>query len=100
MPLPDTSAGEEHGAPVLHINVAGDPDEPLTIQLLEVSIELAGEDGIDLFDPSDPADLAMLDSLYLPLSGYPYAQPCVGDACGRPARSVEELLQAVEALSP
>jgi len=98
--LPDTSSVEDHGDYALHINVAGDPEELLTLQLIELSIELAGEEGVDIFDPADPDDLAMLDSLYLPASGYPYAQPCVGDACGRPSRSVEELLQAVEALSP
>lgn len=97
---PDTSAVLENDPEGLHIIVVGDPDEPLTLELLEVSMELAGEEGVEHYDPSDPSGMAAMDSLFLPLSGFPYAQPCVGDACGRPAGSVEELLQIVENLTP
>lgn len=83
----------------LHINVVGYTDDPATIDLLEYSLELAGSDGVELFDPAVPADLEAIRSLYLPETGYPYAQPCIGTACGRPAFTREELLLYVEVLS-
>jgi len=83
----------------LHINVVGYSDDPATIDLMEYSLELAGSDGVELFDPAVPADLEAIRSLYLPETGYPYAQPCIGTACGRPASTREELLLYVEVLS-
>ena len=97
---PDTSTVEENVPGTLHIIVAGDTDDPVTLQLLDAAVGLAGEEGVEHYDPTIPLDLAAMDSLFLPLSGFPYAQPCVGDACGRPAGSVEELLQVVENLTP
>ena len=91
--LPDGS--EEH----LHINVVGYSRDPATTDLMEYSLELADSTGVDLFDPAVPADLEAMRSLYLPEIDYPYAQPCIGTACGRPASTREELLLSVEMLS-
>ncbi len=83
----------------LHINVVGYSGDPATIGLMEFSLELAGSTGVELFDPAVPEDLEAMRSLYLPETGYPYAQPCIGTACGRPAYTRDELLTYVEALS-
>ncbi len=92
---PDDAASEE-----LHINVVGYSGDSLTTDLLAYSIELAGSGGVDFFDPGDPDDLEEIRSLYLPESGYPYAQPCRGTACGRLASTREELLSSVGQLDP
>jgi thiol-disulfide isomerase/thioredoxin len=90
-----SNGSDEH----LHINVVGYSDDPATIDIMEFSLELAGSSGVELFDPAVPADLEAMRSLYLPETGYPYAQPCIGTACGRPAFTREELLLYVEVLS-
>jgi thiol-disulfide isomerase/thioredoxin len=82
----------------LHINVVGYIGDTLTVDLLEYSIELAGTAGVDFFDPGDSDDLEEIRALYLPESGYPYAQPCRGTACGRPASTREGLLSSAEQL--
>lgn len=84
--------------PELHLNVVGLPSDTMTVLLHETSVELAGPESVDLFDPSSPLDSMAMEELYLPLTGFPYAQPCVGDACGRIARTPEELVITVEAL--
>ena len=97
--VPDTTS--EHQSPelVLHINVVGIGADSLTQILLAQAVELAGEEGVDFFDPSIPADSLSMEALFLPNPGYPYAQPCVGDACGRLVRTPGELRQAVGNLS-
>jgi hypothetical protein len=80
------------------VNVVGSPGDSLTEALLEAAVREAGEDGVTFLDPSDPADSMILDSLSLPGGGWPYAQPCVGPACGRPVHTVEDLMEAVELL--
>jgi len=98
-PVPDTT-GENHvGDLVLHINVVGFSADSLTQVLLTEAVELAGEEGVDFYDPSVPSDSLAICELYLPFSGFPYAQPCIGSACGRPAGTPEELLQVVTNLS-
>jgi thiol-disulfide isomerase/thioredoxin len=94
---PDSGEGAGHGR--LHINVVGPPGAPQTAALHEEAVRLAGEGGVDLYDPADPADSAAIDSLMLPRLGVPYAQPCVGAACGRPATDPSMLAEAVSGLS-
>jgi thiol-disulfide isomerase/thioredoxin len=96
--IEDSTGTEESG--YLHINVVGASGDPLTEDLLEYSMELAGPEGVDFYDPGVPGDLQRIRELYLPESGYPYAQPCIGSACGRPASTREELLSSVEMLGP
>ncbi len=88
----ETSDGE------VHINVVGFPNDSTTVVLLERAIELAGDEGVDFYDPSVPADSIAIDSLYLPQGEYPYAQPCVGLACGRPAHTPQELDEYIRQL--
>lgn len=83
----------------LHINVVGSPSDSLTILLIDSSVELAGEGGVDVFDPSSPADSASMEEMHLPFTDFPYAQPCIGSACGRLARTPEDLVLVVGSLS-
>ncbi len=83
----------------LHVNVVGPVSDSTTLLLMEAAVELAGEEGVDLFDPLLPADSAAMDSLMLPRGGWPYAQPCVGAMCGRPSRTPEELVETVSGLT-
>jgi len=84
---------------VLHINVVGFSDDSLAAALMSTAVELAGEESVDFYDPSIPSDSLKIEELYLPNSGFPYAQPCVGSACGQPVRTPEALYQAIENLS-
>lgn len=84
----------------LHINVVGIPGDSITELLLDTSLQLAGQENTDFFDPLTASDSLLMESLYLPMTGYPYAQPCVGGMCGRPAHTPEELLQAITNLTP
>ena len=98
---PDSAGGGEgpdREEEVLHVNVVGDPDSTGTRQLLQEARRLAGAEGVDLFDPSDPRDSAAIDSLLLPRMDVPYAQPCVGLACGRPCTSPEMLAEVSASL--
>lgn len=97
--LPDTAS--EHQSPELelHINVVGLEADSLTEILMAQAVELAGEEGVDFYDPSIHADSLLMEELYLPNPGYSYAQPCVGGACGRLVRTPGELRQAVLNLS-
>ncbi len=97
--IEDTELIEDPPELVLHINVVGFATDDLTEILLQTAIELASSEGVDYFDPSVPSDSMEIDALFLPKTGYPYAQPCIGGACGRPAKTPDELLQAVENLS-
>ncbi len=93
--LPDIASGHESVEQVLHINVVGFGADSLTEMLMAVAVDLAGEEGVDFYDPSIPADILSMEELYLPNPGYPYAQPCAGDACGQLVRTPEELHQAL-----
>lgn len=97
--IEDTVLIEDPPELVLHVNVVGFSTDSLTEILLQTAIELAGYEGVDYFDPSVPSDSMEIEALFLPKTLYPYAQPCIGGACGRPARTPDELLQAVENLS-
>lgn len=97
--IEDTVSIEDPPDLVLHVNVVGFSSDSLTEILLQTAIELAGYEGVDYFDPSVPSDSMEIEALFLPKTGYPYAQPCIGGACGRPAKTPDELLQAVENLS-
>ncbi len=94
-PAPDSI--EHDTDQVLHINVVGFSADSLTQALLAEAVELAGEESVDFYDPS--LDSLAIRELYLPVSGFPYAQPCIGTACGRPAGTPEELLRVVTNLS-
>lgn len=96
-PGPAESPGGGDG---LHIVVVGASSDSLTAALLAAALALAGEEGVDRFDPALPADRAELEARFLPLDVTPYAQPCIGSACGRLARSAEELAATVETLTP
>ena len=102
-PGTDGAAPSDSGAPddlvELHVYVVGPAADSLTVSLLEVAAELAGEDGAELLDPGTEDGAAALDSLMLPSGGYPYAQACFGDACGRPVGSTEELRAIAAALT-
>ena len=97
--VPDTAS--EHHTPelTLHINVVGIEADSLTQILISQAVELAGEEMVDFYDPSIPADSLLMEELYLPNPGYSYAQPCVGDACGRLVKTPSELRLAVMSLS-
>jgi len=88
--------GGDHS--VLHVNVVGSADSPTTAALLEEAVRLAGEEGVDLYDPADRADSAAMNSLMLPRMDVPYAQPCVGSACGRPSTTPSMLAETVASL--
>ncbi len=89
--------GGAHGG--LHIDVVGPADSPATAELLEEAVSLAGEEAVALYDPGDRADSAAMDSLMLPRMDVPYAQPCVGSACGRPSTTPSMLAETVAGLS-
>ncbi len=97
--LPDTTAEHQIDEQTLHINVVGPEDDSLTQMLMAEAVELASGEGVDFYDPSIAADSIAMEELYLPNPGYPYAQPCVGGACGRLVRTPGELRQAVGNLS-
>ena len=85
--------------PRLHINVVGAQTDPAAVLLMETSLELAESEAVDIYDPGVPADSAAMADKNLPFTGFSYAQPCIGSACGRLARTPEELRQIVESLS-
>jgi thiol-disulfide isomerase/thioredoxin len=96
---PDTSEVDAVPGTAIHINVVGPPGDSLTEALRSRAVLLAGEAGVAIYDPTDPSDSARAAAIYLPLTGYPYAQPCIGDACGRPVRDPSALAAAVEQLA-
>lgn len=94
------TAGGGGGSPAgtagtLHVTVVGPARDSLTCILVEAAESLAGREAVTILDPGDPAGAAAIDSLRLPPSGWPYAQPCLGGACGRPVHSPAELVDAV-----
>ncbi len=97
---PPDSAGQEPGVDGsgLHINVVGTPGDPSFEALAAEAAALAGAGGVSVFNPSDPEDSSVMSDLFLPSAGFPYAQACVGDACGRPAHDPEALRLSVESL--
>lgn len=90
--------GESGESPELHVNVVGNQSDSITIRLLETAVELAGEENVDFYDPGTVSDSLAMVELHLPFTGAPYAQPCVGSACGRPAGNSGELLEVVDGL--
>lgn len=82
----------------VHINLVGTPGDPAFDALSAEALALAGPGGISTFDPAVPADSQAMAGLSLPFLGHPYAQACVGEACGRPAYDPEALRLTVEAL--
>lgn len=95
---PDSTGREPGAGSGLHINVVGTPGDPSFEALAEEAVALAGSGGVSVFDPSDPADSSAMSEQFLPSAGFPYAQACVGDACGRPAHDSEALRLSVESL--
>ena len=77
----------------LHINVVGPESDPGTSALLLIAIELAGEDGVDYYNPSLSQDSILIMEAGLPFMEVPYAQPCIGTMCGRPAVNPDELVE-------
>lgn len=88
----------EEGGTELHIKVVGLPEDSATVILLNRAVELVGECSVDFFNPYSYADSIAMDSLYLPRGDFPYAQPCIGSACGRLARTEEELDENISRL--
>ena len=82
----------------IHINLVGTPGDPAYEALAAEAEALAGPGGVSTFDPTVPADSIAMTGLSLPFPGHPYAQACVGDACGRPSTDPEALRLTVEAL--
>lgn len=78
----------------VHVYIVGPLTDPLVSQLVEAAGEIAGEEGYDLLDPMLPSDSITMELLYLPMSGWPYAQLCVNGACRPPVSSPGELLEA------
>jgi thiol-disulfide isomerase/thioredoxin len=95
-PTVDTTVTEDLQ---LHVNVVGSRTDSLTQLLYDVSVELAGEGAVDVYHPELPEDSLIMEDLHLPFTDFSYAQPCVGSACGRLARSPEDLHTVVESLS-
>lgn len=91
----DTGAGSPAE---MHVNVVGSPTDSVYSALHSAAVELAGRERVSVFDPSDPLQKQRMDSLHLPDPGYPYAQACYGQACGRPARNPRELRSTMEEL--
>lgn len=77
----------------LHINVVGLESDPGTSALMLTAIELAGEDGVDYYNPSLPQDSILIMEAGLPFMEMSYAQPCIGTMCGRPAVNPDELVE-------
>lgn len=82
----------------VHIYIVGpDGDEVVSALVIE-AIAIAGSDGFDVLDPTVPLDSVAMAEAYLPDSGWPYAQLCVGGACNRPVSTPEELRAAFESM--
>lgn len=92
------AADSSEGASELHINVVGVETDSATVLLMETSLELAKDEGVDFYDPEVPADSALMVEKNLPFTGFSYAQPCFGSACGRLAGTSDELRLVVESL--
>ncbi len=82
----------------VHIYVVGPSDDELVAVLIDEAILIAGEEGYDLLDPTIAADSVLMAEAYLPSSGWPYAQLCVGGACNRPVSTPGDLRAAYESM--
>lgn len=81
----------------IHVYVVGPPGDPLTGQLAAEANRLAG-DNVDILDPTLPGDSLLMEEAYLPMTGWPYAQLCVGLACSPPVITVSDLADAYEGM--
>ncbi|MCD4708318.1 MAG: redoxin family protein [Candidatus Sabulitectum sp.] len=82
----------------IHIYVVGAADDEVVASLIIEAAAIAGDDGFDVLDPTVPLDSVAMAEAYLPDSGWPYAQLCVGGACNRPVSTPEELRAAFESM--
>lgn len=82
----------------VHIYIVGSADDEAVAALVTEAVAIAGSDGFDLLDPTVPEDSAAMAEVYLPGSGWPYAQLCVGGACNRPVGTPGELRFAYESM--
>ncbi len=96
------ASGEEvellEEVPDVHIYVVGSADDEAVTALLAEAVSIAGDEGYDFLDPSVYEDSVAMAEAYLPMSGWPYAQLCVGGACNRPVGTSEELRAAFESM--
>ncbi len=82
----------------VHIYVVGPAGDAAVDALVLEASSIAGEHGYDVLDPTVHADSIAMAEAYLPGSGWPYAQLCVGGACNRPVGTPEELRSAYESM--
>lgn len=82
----------------IHIYVVGLTGDAAVDALIVEATAIAGIDGFDFLDPDIPEDSVVMAEKYLPGSGWPYAQLCVGGACNRPVGTPEELRSAFESM--
>ncbi len=82
----------------VHIYVVGSAGDPVVEALIVEAVAIAGTDGYDVLDPTLTEDSLLMVEAYLPGSGWPYAQLCVGGACNRPVATAEELRAAFESM--
>ncbi|MEA3265833.1 MAG: TlpA disulfide reductase family protein [Candidatus Fermentibacteria bacterium] len=82
----------------IHIYVVGPAADPVVKALILEATAIAGASGFDVIDPTVPEDSIAMAEAYLPDSGWPYAQLCVGGACNRPVGTPEELRSAFESM--
>jgi thiol-disulfide isomerase/thioredoxin len=69
----------------VHIYIVGSPtDENLASLVIEAEA-ISGAGGYDVLDPNLPEDSLLMANAFLPVSGFPYAQLCIGGACYPPA---------------
>jgi hypothetical protein len=95
------ASGGEFVQPVedtyVHVYVVGPPGDPLTGQLAAEATRIAGG-SVDVLDPTLPGDSLLMAEAYLPMTGWPYAQLCVGLACSPPVTTVPDLADAYEGM--
>jgi len=82
----------------VHIYVVGSADDETVTALLAEAVSIAGAGNYDFLDPAVYEDSVAMAEAFLPMSGWPYAQLCVGGACNRPVGSPEELQAAFESM--
>lgn len=82
----------------IHIYVVGPAGDSAVEALTAEAVAIAGAEGFDVLDPTVSEDSITIAEAYLPDSGWPYAQLCVGGACNRPVGTPEELRSAFESM--
>jgi thiol-disulfide isomerase/thioredoxin len=82
----------------VHIYVVGMAADETVNELLAEASSIAGSGGFEFLDPTVYEDSAAMAEAFLPMSGWPYAQLCVGGACNRPVGSAGELRAAYESM--